>query len=215
MGHFFFFCLRASVTLRGGALGVPGPGNTVCCAVMLYVGEGPRGSNGASLTLLLLSIFHADTHNQTGPLWCWFPSGWVCAHSRPLWVSPTTSPVRLGVSPAAAPTPTGVFNHRFEALFPPSWSPGLRGLLRAPPLVRFIGAQMWCCGVLPVALPAPFSPTLSPALWVYVCECGASGSASARTACTLCPTLRQSQSCQRHASPLHPSAGLSPSYRSG
>ena len=27
-------------------------------------------------------------------------------------------PVRLGVSPAAAPTPTGVFNQRFEALFP-------------------------------------------------------------------------------------------------
>ena len=36
----------------------------------------------------------------------------------PLWVSPATSPVRLGVSPAAAPTPTGVFNQRFEALFP-------------------------------------------------------------------------------------------------
>ena len=28
------------------------------------------------------------------------------------------SPVRLGVSPAAASTPTGVFNQRFEALFP-------------------------------------------------------------------------------------------------
>ena len=31
--------------------------------------------------------------------------------------SPTNSPVRLGVSPAAS-TPTGVFNQRFEALFP-------------------------------------------------------------------------------------------------
>ena len=29
-----------------------------------------------------------------------------------------TSPVRLQVSPTAATTPTGVFNHRFEALFP-------------------------------------------------------------------------------------------------
>ena len=58
------------------------------------------------------------THNQIGPLWCWFPSGWACAHSRPLWVSPTTSPVRLGVYPAAAPTPMGVFTQRFEALFP-------------------------------------------------------------------------------------------------
>ena len=62
-------------------------------------------------------FFHSATHNQTGPLWCWFPSKWACAHSRPLWVSPTTSPVRLGVSPAA-PTPRGAFNQRFEALFP-------------------------------------------------------------------------------------------------
>ena len=52
------------------------------------------------------------------PLWCWFPSGWACAHSRPLWVSPTTSPVRLRVSSAAAATPTGIFNQRFEGLFP-------------------------------------------------------------------------------------------------
>ena len=28
---------------------------------------------------------------------------------------------------------------------------------------------MWGCGVLPTALPAPFSATLSPALWVYLC----------------------------------------------
>ena len=73
------------------------------------VGEGPRGSNGARLTLLRISVFHSATHNQTVPLWCWFPSGWACARPRPLWVSPTTSPVRLGVSPAAAPTPTGAF----------------------------------------------------------------------------------------------------------
>ena len=88
------------------------------CAVTLYMGEGLRGSNGARLTVLRILIFHSDTHNQTGPLWCWFLSGWACAHSRPQWVSPTTSPVRLGVSPAAAPTPTGIFNQRFEALFP-------------------------------------------------------------------------------------------------
>ena len=29
---------------------------------------------------------------------------------------------------------------------------------------------MWGCGVLPAALPAPFSATLSPALSVYLCE---------------------------------------------
>ena len=88
----------------------------LCCDTVR--GGGAKREHGAHFTLLRISIFHSDTHNQTGPLWCWFPSGWACAHSRPLWVSPTTSPVRLGVSPAAAPTPTGVFNQRFEALFP-------------------------------------------------------------------------------------------------
>ena len=171
---------------------------------MLYVGEGLRGSNGTRSPL----------HNQIGPLWCWFPSKWACAHSRPLWVSPTTSSVRLGVSPAAAPTPTGVFNQRFEALFPRAGALGC-GLLRSPPFVQFICVQMWCRGVLPAALPAPFPATLSPALWVYLCKCGDAGSASARTACAICPTLRQSQSRHSHASPLHPGASLRPSYQSG
>ena len=177
LGHFFclFVCLGVCYFKGRSLRCLPGQGNAGCCAVMLYVGEGPRGSNGACLTLLRLSIFHSGTHNQTGPLWCWFPSGWACAHSRPLWVSPTTSPVRLGVSPAATPTPTGVFNQRFEALFPPCWNPGLLGLLHSPPFVRFICARMWCRGVLPTALPAPFSATLSPALWVICANVGQQG----------------------------------------
>ena len=139
-----------------------GWGNAGCCAVTLYLGEGLRGSNGACFTLLRISILHSDTHNQTGPLWCWFPSGWACAHPGSLWVSPTTSPVRLGVSPAAAPTPTGVFNQRFEALFP------LTGALCcvvcfAPRCSsRFTYARMWGHRVLPA--------TLSPALLVYLCS---------------------------------------------
>ena len=43
------------------------------------------------------------------------------------------------------------------------------GLLRSPPFARFICVRMWGPGVLPTALPAPFSATLSPALWVYLC----------------------------------------------
>ena len=46
---------------------------------------------------------------------------------------------------------------------------------------------MWGCGVLPAALPAPFSTTLSPALLVYLRECGAAGSASGQTACPVVP----------------------------
>ena len=122
----FFFLSWRVCYFKGRSLRCSlGRGTAGCCAVTLYVGEGPRGRNGACFTLLRISVFHSDTHNQTGPLWCWFPSGWACARPRPLWVSPTTSPVRLGVSPAAAPTPRGAFNQRFEALFPPSWSPGL------------------------------------------------------------------------------------------
>ena len=148
LGLFLFVCLSWRVCyFKGRSLRCsPGRGNAGCCAVTLYVGEGPRGSNGARFTVLRISVFHSDTHNQTGPLWCWFPSGWACAHSRPLWVSPTTSPVRLGVSPAAAPTPTGAFNQRFEALFP--------------------GA-----GALGFAI--CFAPRRSPGL--SVCECGAPG----------------------------------------
>ena len=100
----------------------PGQGNTGCCAVMLYVGEGPRRSNGARSTLHRISISPSTTHNQIGPLWCWFPSGWACAHSKPLWVSPMTSPVRLGVSPAAAPTPQ-VFSIRGLRLYFPALEP--------------------------------------------------------------------------------------------
>ena len=69
-------------------------------------------------SLCWISVTPSTTQNQIGPLWSWFPSGWACAQARPLWVFPMTSPVRLGVSPAATPTPTGIFNQRFEALFP-------------------------------------------------------------------------------------------------
>ena len=58
----------------------------------------------------------------------------------------------------------------------------MHSLLCCPPFIWFICGRMWCRRVLPTALPAPLSATLSPALWVYLCKCGATGSASARTA---------------------------------
>ena len=121
--------------------------------------EGLRGSNGACSTLHRISVTPSTTHNQIGPLWCWFPSGWVCAHSRPLWVSPTNSPVRLGVSPTAASTPTGVFNQRFEALFPSTVALGCM-VCFAPLLFLLVYLCMnvgpW--GLRAVAWPAPFVP---------------------------------------------------------
>ena len=98
----------------------------------------------------------------------------------------------------------GVFNQRFEALFPPCWSPGLCGLLRSPPFVPvYLWASVGPRGATRT-LPAPFSATPSPALLAYLRECGAAGSASGQTACPIAPTLRQSQSRQGNSSPLHP-----------
>ena len=162
-----------------------------------------------------ISVTASATHNQIGPLWCWFLSGWSCARSRTLWVSPMTSPVRLGVSPAAAPTPRGVFNQRSEALFPHAGALGYMVRLAPCHSSQFICARMWGPGVLPAALPSPFSATLSPALSLSVRECRATGSASGQTACLVHPTLRQSRSCHGHVSPLRPCAHLCPSYRSG
>ena len=82
--------------------------------------------------------------------------GRACAHSRPLWVSPTNSLVRLGVF-LLPPQPPRVFSIRGLRLYFQSWSPGLCGLLHSP-AVR---------------------PGLS------MCECGAVGSASCRTACPI------------------------------
>ena len=136
-------------------------------------------------------------------LWCWFPSGWACACSRPLWVSPTTSPVRLGVSPAAAPTPTGVFNQRFEALFPRTGALGCGVCLAPHRLSRFIYARMWGCGVLPAALPAPFSTTLSLALSVYLCaNVGLQGVLVIRPPAPFFPTPPVSVPPQQHESSL-------------
>ena len=181
----------------------------------LYVGEGLRGSNGACLTLLRLSIFHSATHNQTRPLWCWFPSKWACAHSRPLWVSPTTSPVRLGVSPAATPTPTGTFNQRFEALFPCTGALGYAVCFAPRRLSRFICARVWGRRVLPAALPAPFSATLSPALSVYLCaNVGPQGLLVVRLPAPFVPHSA-SLGPARPQNPLCPGARLCPSYWSG
>ena len=150
------------------------------------MGEGLRGNNGARSTLHRITVTPCATHNQIGLFWCWFPSGWACARSRPLWVSPTTSPVRLGVSPAAAQTPSCVFTQRFEALFPHAG-----------------------------ALGYAFCFALHHLSGLSVRECGVTGSASGQTACPFRPTLRQSWSRHGHASPPLPGARLHPSYLSG
>ena len=73
-------------------------------------------NNATCTTLCQFPVTSPATPIKLGPSGA---DSWVggCVHSRTLWVSPVNSPVRLGVSPAATSTPTGVFNQWFEALF--------------------------------------------------------------------------------------------------
>ena len=143
---------------------------------------------------------------------------WACAHSRPPWVCPTTSPVRLGVSPAALPTPMGIFNQRIEALFPGTGALGYAVCFApcSPPFILvYLCASVGLrgatrCSACPVLCQSESGP-----LGLSVCECRAAGSASGQTACLVCPTLRQSRSCHGHVTPLRPGAHLRPSYQSG
>ena len=80
-----------------------------------------------------------------------------------------SSPVRLDVSPDAAPSPTGTFNKRSEAYFPRAGALGYPVCFAPLRSSWFICAQVWGLGVLSAALPAPSSATLSPALSVYLC----------------------------------------------
>ena len=99
----------------------------------------------------------------------------------------------LGVSPAAASTPTGVFNQRFEALFPRTGALGCVVYFAPPPFFPVylcVNVEPWgatrrsACPVL--------RHSESGLLGLSVRECGAAGSASGQTACPVSPTLRES-----------------------
>ena len=120
---------------------LPGQGNPLRFVMVLYVGEGSERKQ-----CCLLGSQPAFSYFPCYPQAKWaflvLIPGWVCVHSRILWVSPTSSPVRLGVSSAAS-TPTGVFNQRFEAYFPSlqPWVAQSASLPRRSS--RFVYAQMW------------------------------------------------------------------------
>ena len=116
-------------------------------------GKGPSGNKVACLAMGWLSFTSSATHKQIGPFWCWFPGGWVCVHSRALWVSLTNSPVKLGVSPATA-TSTGFSSQRFWGFISPRWNSGLCGHL-TPQLFLLVYPQT---NVGPPGQPAATSP---------------------------------------------------------
>ena len=76
------------------------------------------------------------------------------------------SPVRLGVSPAAASTPTGVFNQRFEALYPHAGALGCVVCFAPPPFLWvYLCVNVGPWGLLAAVLPAPFHSPPPP--WVH------------------------------------------------
>ena len=129
--------------VRGGILGIC-QGGATHFAVLWHCmwGRGPRRNNAACSALRWLSVTSSATHRQTGPFWCWFPSGRFCEPFRTLWVSPTNCPVRLGVSLTTS-TPT-CFYRDFEVLFPCAGKPWLHGLSRSPVVPP--GLSAYKCG---------------------------------------------------------------------
>ena len=114
MGH--IFCLSTPVSSKGWNLRYsPGQGNLHCFIVVLNVGEGSEREQCYLLSSPLAFSHFLHCLKANWALLVLIPGRCVCVHSRTLWVSPTNSPVRLGVS--AATTPTGFFRG-FEALFP-------------------------------------------------------------------------------------------------
>ena len=106
-------------------------------------GRDQRGNNAPCSALSQLSVTSFTTHKQIGPFWCGFPGGWVCVHSRTLWVSPTNSPFRLGVSPATS-IPTGFFQSDVLRLYFPVLGTYVVGSVSLPSCSSwFIHTQMW------------------------------------------------------------------------
>ena len=106
-------------------------------------------------------------------------------------------------------SPHGCFHSEVSGFISLRWSPGLRGLLLSLLFGWFICVRMWGCRVLPTALPAPFSTTLSPALLVYLCvTVGPQGLLVVRLPAPFVPHSAslscQSWSCHSNASPLRP-----------
>ena len=116
---------RTCYIVRGGALGIRQGGATQGASLWHCLsGRGWRRNNATCSALGWLSVTFPTNHKQIGPFWCWCPGVWFCVCFRTLWVSPTNSPVRLGVSPTDS-TPTGFFSEKFRGFISPCWNPGL------------------------------------------------------------------------------------------
>ena len=128
-----------------------------------------RGSNGSLSTFHRVSITPCATHNQTGPLWCWFPSGWACACSRPR--GSLQGALLCGWEFLLLQSqPPWVFSLRGLRLYFPALEPWGAWSASLPTVcLVYLCTNVGLRGLLPTGLPALFSTTLSPALLVYLC----------------------------------------------
>ena len=133
LGHIFFFLISSCLlVVRGRALGIcQGEAAHVAKLWCCMWRRGPKGNNATCWAFDQLSVTSSTSHKQIGLSWCWFPGGWVCVHPRTLWVSPTNSPVRLGVPPTTT-TSTDFCSQRFWGFISLHWNPGLHGLSHSP-----------------------------------------------------------------------------------
>ena len=109
-------------------------------------GRSPIGGNGACSTPWWILVTPSATHNQIGPFWCCFLCGWVCVCSRPLWVSPMNSPVRLWGCEflPLPPQPPEVFSISGLRLYFPELEPWVAGSVSSPNCSSpFICMGMW------------------------------------------------------------------------
>ena len=162
-GPFFFFLSWRICYLKGRSLRCsPGRGNAGHCAVMLYVGEGPRGSNGARSPLHRISVFLSLCYPQ---------SNWALLVLVPEWVGLCTPQAPVGASndlsheagslSCCCPNPHGRFQSEVWGFISPRWSPGLR-VCFAP--LHLSGLSVRECGIAG-CYPLLCLP-LSPPLWV-------------------------------------------------
>ena len=115
------------------------------------------------------------------------------------------------------PQPPRVFSIRGLRLYFPALEPWVARSASLPAgSSRFIFVRMWGLGVLPAALPAPFSATLSLALSVYLCaNVGPQGLLVVRLPTPFVPHSASLSPAKATRVLSTPAAHLRPSYRSG
>ena len=120
---FFSVSVRLLCSKRQSLRCSPGRGNPPAVLWHCMWGRGSRGDSVTGSALLVFSHFLCYPQSNWALL-VLISSGWVCVHSRSLWVSPMNSPLRLGVSSTATSTPTGDFNQRLWGFISSCWNPG-------------------------------------------------------------------------------------------